>query len=113
MIQDFFELLIKYPRSPLTDNLLGLIGIDSHSARPIWFLVAHFFVCFFSEGTKSEGSLDYGEFVELVSTFCCFEEMELLKYFFYILDPHRIGRVEIVSTDRFNHHQRYPQHNSS
>jgi len=34
------------------------------------------------------------QFVEITTTFSCFEPMDLLKYFFYILDPHRTGLVE-------------------
>ncbi len=29
MIQDFFEQILHYDRSPLTDNLLGLIGKEN------------------------------------------------------------------------------------
>ena len=34
------------------------------------------------------------KFVEVVCQFSCFEKQDLLKYFFYILDPHRTGVIE-------------------
>lgn len=70
--QDFLQKIIDYPRSPLTDNLPGLIDL------------------------KSEAQMNFGEFVELVCTICFFEEHELLKYFFYVLDQHRTGFVDVM-----------------
>ncbi len=94
MIQDFFEQILHYGRSPLTDNLLGLIGkcvVELHHIA-----TSLYSRCLTAE-TKHEGSLNYGEFVELIATFCSFEEPQLLRYFFYIMDPHRVGLIEGVS----------------
>mmetsp|Transcript_30159 Transcript_30159/g.32869 ORF Transcript_30159/g.32869 Transcript_30159/m.32869 type:complete len:274 (-) Transcript_30159:44-865(-) len=69
-LDDLFDRVIIYPRSELTDSLLGLID------------------------TKSDSGVTFGEFVELVCTIAFFERKELLRYFFYILDPNRTGLVE-------------------
>lgn len=34
------------------------------------------------------------QFVEIICQFSCFEKQDLLKYFFFILDPHRTGVIE-------------------
>lgn len=69
-LDDLFDRVFVYPRSELTDSLLGLID------------------------TKSETCITFGEFIELICTIAFFERKELLRYFFYILDPNRTGLVE-------------------
>eukprot|EP01032_Pedospumella_encystans_P024839 gene24839-28075_t len=44
-------------------------------------------------GSETDDFLSFGEFVELVTTFACFEKKELLRYFFSILDPRRTGLI--------------------
>eukprot|EP01038_Epipyxis_sp_PR26KG_P007465 gene7465-10176_t len=69
-VDDFFEKIIEYPRSRVTEPLLGLID------------------------TKSDNGLKFGEYVEIICTICCFETSELLKYLFYVLDTQKSGLVE-------------------
>jgi hypothetical protein len=47
--------------------------------------------------SSSDSSLSFGEFVEVITTFSCFEKKELLRYFFYILDNRHTGLIEKVS----------------
>lgn len=76
-IDDFFEKIIKYPRSVLTDQMFQLIE------------------------SKTDASLNFGEFCEVICTFACFEKIELMRYFFYILDPNRTGLVGKVELKHF------------
>mmetsp|Transcript_4345 Transcript_4345/g.6518 ORF Transcript_4345/g.6518 Transcript_4345/m.6518 type:complete len:278 (+) Transcript_4345:16-849(+) len=68
-VEDYLK-LIDIPRSSLTDAMFNLLD------------------------SKDDGNILFGEFVEITTTFSCFEPMDLLKYFFFILDPHRTGLVE-------------------
>lgn len=70
IIDDFFKLLLHYPRSPLTDAIPGFIE------------------------TKSEAYFTFGEFVDLVCTFACFEQRDLIKFIWFILDARKLGTVE-------------------
>lgn len=69
-LEDYYGKLLEYPRSSLTDSMMNLID------------------------SKSDNVLNFGEYVELTCTFACFEQIDLLKYFFYILDAHKTGLVE-------------------
>lgn len=70
MVEEFFTRLLDYPRSPLTDAIPGFME------------------------TRSEAYFTFGEFVDVVCTFACMEQMELIKFVWYILDPRRIGTIE-------------------
>mmetsp|Transcript_25800 Transcript_25800/g.43047 ORF Transcript_25800/g.43047 Transcript_25800/m.43047 type:complete len:272 (-) Transcript_25800:1343-2158(-) len=76
-VDEFFERIIRYPRSGLTDQMFRLIE------------------------SKNDTALTFGEFVEMVTTFACFERKELLRYFFYILDSHRSGLIEKTELKHF------------
>ena len=67
---EFFKNVIKYQRNGLSDSIFLFLG------------------------TSSEDFISFGEFVEIISTFCCFEQKELLTYFFFILDQTKAGLVE-------------------
>jgi len=76
-MDDFFNKLIQYPRTCLTDSMFKLIESNNDSA------------------------MSFGEFVEVVTTFCCFEKKELIRYFFYILDSRRTGLIEKTELKHF------------
>jgi len=76
-MDDFFDRLIKYPRNGLTDQMIKIIDANNN------------------------GHLVFGEFLELVTQFSCFETKELLQYFFYVLDPHKTGLVHKVELRHF------------
>jgi Ca2+-binding EF-hand superfamily protein len=69
-INTFLRDILNYPPSPLTDAL------------PVFF------------DTQAESHLVFGEFVEIVCQFCFFEQMDLLRYIFNVLDSGRMGKVE-------------------
>lgn len=50
----------------------------------------HLFFCLFSIMKQ----ISIFKYVEVICQFSCFEKQDLLKYFFYILDPHRTGVIE-------------------
>eukprot|EP01039_Chlorochromonas_danica_P005278 gene5278-5813_t len=68
---DFFVDVIKVKRNGLTDAMFGLIDC------------------------KTNTHLNFGEFVELICTFACFERPELVRYLFYILDQNKTGLIEL------------------
>lgn len=70
IIDDFFNLMLHYPRSPLTDAIPGFME------------------------TRSEALLTFGEFVDIVCTFACFEQKDLIKFIWFILDPSKLGTVD-------------------
>lgn len=70
MVEEFFFRLLDYPRSPLTDAIPGFME------------------------TRSEVYLTFGEFVDVVCSFACMEQMELIKFVWYILDPRKVGTIE-------------------
>lgn len=96
-MDDYFERIIKFPRSGLTDAMFRLIG-TYYATYYIPFIVNHSFT-----DSKSDVSLTFGEFVEVTCTFSCFEKSELLQYFFYILDHHKTGLVEKNEVKHFVH----------
>ncbi len=51
---------------------------------------------YFIAGTELDAALNFGEFVDLICTVCCFEDTELIKYFFFVLNPHRAGFFQVV-----------------
>lgn len=53
-----------------------------------------FFGCLLE--TKSDSFLYFGEFVEIVCQFCFFEQVDLLRYIFNVLDADKMGTVEKV-----------------
>eukprot|EP01033_Poteriospumella_lacustris_P013525 gene13525-9678_t len=69
-MEEFFIDVLNYPRSPLTDAIPGFFD------------------------TKSEAFITFGEFVDVVCTFACMEQMELIKFVWYILDPRKVGTIE-------------------
>jgi len=74
MRDEFFNRVLRYKPTVLTHHLFKLIE------------------------SKSDDGLSFGEFVELITTFCCFEKHDLLRFFFYILDGNKcglIGKTEI------------------
>eukprot|EP01034_Spumella_vulgaris_P022007 gene22007-28098_t len=44
--------------------------------------------------SKSGTGINFGEFMEVTCTFACFEQTELLRFFFYLLDVNKSGLVE-------------------
>lgn len=46
--------------------------------------------------TKSDSYLTFGEFVEIVCQFSFFEQLDLLRYIFNVLDADKLGKVEKV-----------------
>lgn len=68
-IQEFMEKCVKEKRNFLADGILELVDVDD----PDW--------------------LTYGEFLQAVSTFCCFEEMEVLKFCFFLFDREKHGYI--------------------
>jgi hypothetical protein len=70
MVEEFCTRLLDFPRSPLTDAIPGFME------------------------TRSEIYLAFGEFVDVVCTFACMEQMELIKFVWYILDPRKVGTIE-------------------
>lgn len=70
IMEDFFLSLLDYPRSPLTDAIPGFFD------------------------TKSEAFITLGEFVDVVCSIACMEQMELIKFVWYILDPRKVGTIE-------------------
>eukprot|EP01031_Cornospumella_fuschlensis_P034369 gene34369-41601_t len=77
MADDFFVDVIKVRRTGLTDSMFTLVE------------------------TKSATQVTFGEFVEIICTFSCFEQTELMRYLFYILDQHKTGLVEINEFKHF------------
>jgi Ca2+-binding EF-hand superfamily protein len=69
-LDEFFSNLMKYPRSPITDAIPQFMD------------------------TKSEAMINFGEFVDIICTIAHFEQMDLLRFMFYILDPQRVGLIE-------------------
>jgi len=76
-MDEFFDKVIDYPRNGLTNQMFRLIE------------------------SKNDTNLTFGEFVEIVTTFACFEKKELLRYFFYILDSSRSGLIEKTELKHF------------
>lgn len=76
-MDDFFDKIIHYPRSGLTDAMYMLIE------------------------SKSESQVHFGEFVEVICVFALFEQMELLRFFFFVLDTHKTGLVERSEVKHF------------
>lgn len=69
-LEHYYEKMLEYPRNSLTDSMLELIN------------------------SKSDTGINFGEFVELSCTFACFEQVDLVKYIFYILDPSKTDLIE-------------------
>lgn len=90
-MDSFFVRVLEYERNPLTDGLLGLIGMSF--LTNVCNVTSNYRSFRFLE-SKSDAFMNFGEFVELVCTFCFFEQLELLRYMFYILDPQKTGLVE-------------------
>ena len=44
--------------------------------------------------TKKRGYISFGEYVDIVCTYCCFEIKEIVKFVFYTLDAEKIGKVD-------------------
>lgn len=76
---EFFNNLIKLKETCISEQLFKFIG------------------------TETDDFLSFGEFVELVTTFACFEKKELIRYLFYILDPNRTGLVAKTELKHFVH----------
>eukprot|EP00598_Pedospumella_elongata_P009708 CAMPEP_0184992914 /NCGR_PEP_ID=MMETSP1098-20130426/43134_1 /TAXON_ID=89044 /ORGANISM="Spumella elongata, Strain CCAP 955/1" /LENGTH=258 /DNA_ID=CAMNT_0027518637 /DNA_START=111 /DNA_END=887 /DNA_ORIENTATION=+ len=77
LTEEFFNNILCYEQRSLTDPMVKLID------------------------SKSDVSMTFGEFVEIVVTFACFEKRELLKYLFHVLDPHQIGLIERTELKHF------------
>lgn len=74
---EFFNHIIHYRQTVLTDHMFKLIE------------------------SKSDNAISFGEFVEIVVTFSCFEKKELMRYFFYILDRNRSGIIDKTELKHF------------
>lgn len=48
--------------------------------------------------TKSSTNITFGEFFTLICTVCCFEQSEMLKYVFFVLDKDKTGYIDITET---------------
>ena len=73
-LEDYFGLMLKYPRSALTDSMMTLID------------------------SGSDQVMSFGEYVECTCTFACFEQIDLLKYFFFILDAGKRYTIDKTET---------------
>jgi len=52
-------------------------------------------------GTEHLGVVDFGEFVDIICTFCMFEPLEVMKFVMFILDPDKKGDADIKETVAF------------
>ena len=52
-------------------------------------------------GTETLGVIDFGEFVDIICTFCLFEPLEVMKFVMFILDPEKKGDADIKETVAF------------
>lgn len=68
--KDFFEHLIKEPRNMFANALFELVDIDEYER------------------------LEFGEFMQVVCTYCSFEKIEILKFCFFIFDKDKHGYIE-------------------
>jgi len=67
---DLFEKILHEPRNILGDSMLDFI-------QP-----------------KNAGIISFGEFLEFFYVFCLFEPMDMLKFIFFMFDPHNGGFVD-------------------
>ena len=67
--KEFYN-IIKEPQTLFGDAIFSIIDLDG------------------------SGTLDFGEFVEAVGTFCMFGKMEILKFCFFIFDKDKSGSIE-------------------
>eukprot|EP01035_Chromulina_nebulosa_P019918 gene19918-25878_t len=44
--------------------------------------------------SRSQEHLNFGEFVDIICTFACFEQTDLIRFCFYALDNTKVGSVE-------------------
>ena len=62
--------MINEPRTVFGDSLFELVDIDNN------------------------GSLDFSEFVQTLSTYCMFGREDVLKYCFFVFDKDKNGYIE-------------------
>jgi len=84
-LQEFMEKCVKEKRNFLADGIVELVDVDD----PDW--------------------LNFGEYVQAVSTFCCFEEMEVLQFCFFLFDREKHGYIMqdalVFYIDALHNHQ--------
>lgn len=78
-IEDFCHKFLDLKRNIMIDSILDLVEC------------------------KSPGRITFGEFVQIVSQFACFEQKDILKFCFYSLDPTKTGTVEKNELKHFVH----------
>mmetsp|Transcript_16735 Transcript_16735/g.15093 ORF Transcript_16735/g.15093 Transcript_16735/m.15093 type:complete len:282 (+) Transcript_16735:17-862(+) len=69
-IDDFYNHILLVQRNMLTESMLDLID------------------------SRSQEHLNFGEFVDIICTFACFEQADLIRFCFYALDNTKVGSVE-------------------
>jgi Ca2+-binding EF-hand superfamily protein len=67
---DFFDKYLEIRPNLMTESVLKLVD------------------------NKKLGMITFGEYVDIICTFCCFEIAEIIKFVFYTLDAEKIGKVD-------------------
>lgn len=82
---DFFDKFLEIPSNLLTESVLKLID------------------------NKKLGFVSFGEFLDIVCTYCCFEIQEIIRFVFYTLDAEKIGTVDKNEVKHFVYNMYYDQ----
>ena len=89
-VDDFVERHLRISRAKYIDSILDLLGQSySHQCRLLTPLDDFIDI-------KDHLNISFGEYVDIICTFACFEVKDLIKFIFFCLDLGKKGRVEKV-----------------
>lgn len=98
----FLKDFLNYPSSPITDALPLFFGTSKNII--FQFVRKHLSLCFssffFLSDLRVESHIYFGEFVDVICSICFFEQIDLLKFMFRILDPTKTGFVDKVKLNK-------------